>query len=159
MLTVIIISCKSNENHAIVNYPNSVGDIEFDESLDELDFKLCRDYENSIQYYQIRNIEEMLAVIKRRIVELYSVSDNMKGQTGFITFRFIVNCQGELGRFRIQTINDDFKESVFDESIPNQLLKIIKGIDEWKNFSQYNIDYYQYLTFRIKDGKIETITP
>ena len=82
-------------------------------------------------------------------------------ESGLIRIRFIVNCKGETGRFRVLAMNPDYQEKAFDESITSQLLTITKGLNGWKpkEFRGTVYDYYQYLIFKIQDGKIVKILP
>lgn len=45
-------------------------------------------------------------------------------QSGWIRIRFIVNCEGKTGIFRIIESNENYQVQNFDERITNQLLKL-----------------------------------
>jgi hypothetical protein len=89
--------------------------------------------------------------------ETFSDSD----QNGFIRLRFIVNCEGKTGRFRVLQSDENFEEIEFDKKIVNQLVAITKGIENWEIFYRKDdpIDYYMYLIFKIKDGQLTEILP
>tara|TARA_R110002020_G_scaffold444853_1_gene656494 strand:- start:2053 stop:2316 length:264 start_codon:yes stop_codon:yes gene_type:complete len=82
-------------------------------------------------------------------------------QNGFIRLRFIVNCEGKTGRFRVLQSDENFEEMEFDNKIVNQLVTITKGIEKWGIFYRQDdpIDYYMYLIFKIKDGQLTEILP
>jgi lysyl-tRNA synthetase class I len=82
-------------------------------------------------------------------------------QSGYIRIRFIVNCNGETGRFRVIQANEQYQEQAFDESITNQLLTIVKSLDGWntQKGKENPEDYYQYLVFKMKNGEIIEIMP
>lgn len=82
-------------------------------------------------------------------------------ESGLIRIRFIVNCKGKTGRFRIIQMNNEYQKFSFDKKITNQLLKITKSLTDWKIHTRKNvgIDYYQYLIFKIEKGKIIEILP
>ena len=72
-------------------------------------------------------------------------------QSGWIRIRFIVNCEGKTGIFRIIESNENYQVQNFDERITNQLLKITKSLVGWKvqYIKDKPHDYYQYLIFKI----------
>ena len=78
-----------------------------------------------------------------------------------IRIRFIVNCYGNTGRFRIIGSDENYNEMEFDSRITNQLLKITRALDEWgiKSDGHKSIDYYQFLIFRINNGQLIEIMP
>ena len=72
-----------------------------------------------------------------------------------------MNCKGETDRFRILEMDENYKEKKFNEKITNQLLQISKNLSGWnpKIIQNRNVDYYQYLIFKIKDGNLIEIMP
>ena len=72
-----------------------------------------------------------------------------------------MNCEGKTGMFRVQQMDENYKETFFDKRFTNQLLEFTKSLNEWipKEYLGIKINYYQYLTFKIKDGKISEILP
>jgi hypothetical protein len=143
-------------------YPRSIGNIEFDPNLDKKDFQLC--FPNyDFQYYN--DLKGLLflgdkVIIEREFKEKYK-PQNSKKESGLIRIRFIVNCKGETDRFRIIGMDENYQEKSFDESITEQILQISKSLKGWqiKKSHNYDVDYYQYLIFKIKDGQITEILP
>ncbi|PRY05333.1 hypothetical protein CLV24_13013 [Pontibacter ummariensis] len=139
-----------------------VGDIYFNSKIDDPDFKVCDD-NNVLQYYNFGNgIQyegEKLAINKYFIGELKS--KGLKKDTGYITIRFIVNCEGRLGRFRVQEMGNDFNEKEFSSDLKNQLLNLTKGMSGWMvgEHQGKSYDYYQYLTFKVEGGSLVEIMP
>ena len=143
------------------NYPEHVGDIEFNKDLDDPNFKVC-DQDRVLQYYNFTKgfqykgekpkINEHFAELKTSL---------FKKESGYVTIRFIVNCEGKTGRFRIQQMNNDFEEKSFDKQLVDKLLQLTKALDGWI-VGEYNgkiFDYYQYLTFKIEEGRLIEILP
>ena len=85
----------------------------------------------------------------------------VKKESGNIRIRFLVNCKGVSGRYRIIGMDKNYKEKHFDTSITNQLLSITQRLVKWKPFIKNNIqrDYYQYLIFKIEKGELIEILP
>ncbi len=144
------------------DYPNRVGDIEYNPETDKQDFELC--YEKHIfQYYNtgegLEYVGEKIA-IEKIFKEKYK-SDIISKETGLIRINFVVSCKGKTDRFRLIAMDENYNEKVFLKSITDQLLSITKNLNGWKvkKYGEESIDYYQYLIFKIKDGQLEEILP
>lgn len=143
-------------------YLRWVGDIEKDSAMDDPDFEACNE-KNAMQYF---NFGEGLPyagekyAIEKEFEEKYDPSLVVK-ESGLIRIRFMVNCQGKSGRFRILGMDFDYKEKQFDDSITQQLLKITENLKGWRIMpdEQSPKDYYQYLIFKIQDGQIIELLP
>ena len=161
ILLLMIFSCRPHPENSSA-YPSQVGDINFDSKIDDPDFKLC-DENNVLQYYNfgkgLQYKGEKIKIIEQFREGFKSVAHTE--ESGFITIRFIVNCQGKTGRYRLQGMNNDYIEKTFSENITDQLLGLTKQLDGWgmgeANGKVY--DYYQYLTFKMEDGKLIEIMP
>jgi hypothetical protein len=48
-----------------------------------------------------------------------------------------------------------------DEELENKLLKFTKSLDGWmpKEIKGLKVDYYQYLTYKIENGKVSEVLP
>lgn len=146
------------------NYPLQVGDIYFDVKLDDSNFKVC-DEKQVFQYYNFGkglNYKGEKVKINEHFKAGFKSNDAVN-ESGYLTIRFIVNCKGETGRFRVLGMDTDYKEKVFSESLTSQLLQLTKQLDGWivGEFEGEGIpfDYYQYLTFKIENGKLIEIMP
>ncbi|MBB6371124.1 hypothetical protein [Chryseobacterium shigense] len=144
-------------------YPVTVGDIEFDEKLDDPAFKKCTPEKLiSIQYYygtkEFDYKGEKLAIIEKLQKEKISSESKMNG---YITVRFLVNCEGKTGLFRVQQMNADLKETAPDKELGEKLLRFTKSLDGWipKEIKGFKAGYYQYLTYKIENGKVSEVLP
>jgi len=161
-LLPILFSCQSEKRVTI--YPNKVGDIVFDKNIDSQDFKRCMDKDYGIQYYSINNSGglpyegEKFAIIQK--LEKLNLSSSKK-INGYITIRFIVNCEGKTGLFRVQQMNENYLEENLDKDFSVKLLNFTKSLNGWilKESRGIKLDYYQYLTYKITDGKVSEILP
>jgi len=163
-LIIVLVLFSFQSSLAQNNYMN-VGDIQFNASIDNKDFKVCD--ENNIKQYYSRYSSDNPAGYKgeKRNIEQpflkaykYPISKN---QTGYITIRFLVNCHGESDRFRVEEMDFKYNSKVFNSKISSQLLNITKQLKDWipRNGNNQNYDFYQYLTFKIKSGQIIKILP
>jgi len=139
-----------------------IGDILYDANQDDPDFKLCNGDKMAIQYYALG--EKTYDGEKITIERIFKSEFNptiVKKESGLVRIRFMVNCNGESGRFRLLAIDQNYQAKTFDNKLTDQLMHITKNLKGWKGFTRKGIgrDYYQYLIFKIKDGNIIEIMP
>ena len=97
LLFPILFSCPQLKK---IKPTSNVGDIEFDEKLDDKNFKLCNT--SQLQYFNLNELQyegEKLAIIEN--FEQLNLETDAKSN-GYITIRFIINCEGKTNRFRVQ---------------------------------------------------------
>ena len=161
VLILMFSACKSKESGNL-----HVGDIAFDPSVDNPDFKVCGP--RIFQYYNFEkgNFSLDKKVIRQHFAQRFKKTENGVGKNGYVTIRFVVNCQGEADRYRIYEIDAELKETRFDEALKNQLLGLTKELKGWKpgEFQAFRnrpgkFDFYQYLTFKIREGELIDILP
>lgn len=156
---LFLIGCESDNSYG------NVGDIPFDPEIDRLDFELCNEERILHTYSRYSSNEnprykgEKIA-FKRTILSKFSHRSD-QNQTGYITIRFIVNCKGELGRFRIEEMDMNYNNKNFDTNLVSKLMKITKELDGWNPviIKDRVFDNYQYLTFKIINGQLNEILP
>lgn len=145
------------------DYLRWVGDIQHNNKIDATDFKVCNGEDDVLQYFNVgqgpiylKEKSEIIETFKSKYKPIRNKKEN-----GLIRIRFIVNCEGKAGRFRILQSDYDYKEKEFDPETVSQLLSITKGIEKWQILSRKEIpvDYYMYLIFKIVDGQLIEILP
>jgi hypothetical protein len=179
MICLFCASCQtiSSQQDEYKEIRQNVGDISFDPSCDNPDFVVCND--TIVLPYNTR-CGMMIEGERYKVLEYFNEEYNLraiKGQTGYITIRFLVNCKGETDRFRLYEMDNDLKEFTFDKLISTTLLDLTKKLTGWEVQLPYKLvhtgglrvsyvsehpevyDYYQYIVFKLKDGLIETILP
>ncbi len=123
-------------------------------------FKICN--ENFIaQYY---NTQEMPYPNGKNNFRNYINSNYINenyADSGYLNIRFIINCEGEVGRFVIHENNLDLEPSLFNENLKNQLLKLTAQAKGWKPtyIHEKERDAYMYVSYRIEHGEITEIIP
>lgn len=161
ILLTTLYSCGQTQERK-VNYPLQVGDIDFNLKIDDPGFTIC-DEDRVFQYYEFgRGL--LYKGEKIKIIEHFRDGleiNDQKDESGFLTIRFIVNCEGKTGRYRVQGMNNDYKEKAFNEDLTSQLLSLTKQLDGWMigEYEGKRYDYYQYLTFKIENGKLMEVFP
>jgi len=161
LLLPLFTHCQTEKN-VVSKYPANVGDIAFDEKSDDSQFKRCLDEKYSFQYYNDSKGFQFKGekIELERKLETLNLKSN-PASNGFITIRFLVNCEGKTGMFRVQQMNEHYEESAFDKNLNEQLLDFTKKLNGWmaKEYRGLKLDYYQYLTFKIENGKVSEILP
>ena len=159
---LFLASCKM-QNTEKVTYPRQIGDIGYDAKLDNPNFIPCNGDDKILQYFNKGKGLEYKGG-KKEIEGVFEkkYTDVEVDESGLIRIRFIVNCKGETGRFRVIQMNENYEQFTFDNRITNQLLILTKGLDGWKikeDGRGSKIDYYQYLIFKIEKGNLIEILP
>ena len=160
----MLYSCQS-EKKAVEKeaYLRWVGDIAQNEHLDDLNFRVCNGDENSLQYFNLGygpvykgEKSSLINTFKSNYKAITDANEN-----GLVRIRFIVNCEGKAGRFRVLQSDYEYQETEFNSDIVSQLLNITKGIEHWEVLYRDNVavDYYMYLIFKIRDGQLIDILP
>lgn len=144
-------------------YLRWIGDIEKNEQIDKLEFKVCNGDDKILQYFNLGK-GPVYSGEKSNILNTFKskykpITD--KNENGLIRIRFIVNCEGKAGRFRVLQSDYDYQEKDFNKDIVSQLLNITKEIENWEVFirNEMPVDYYMYLIFKITDGQLTEILP
>ena len=163
-LALVVFACSdgkneqqavSNENKVVSkpvsNYPAHVGDIEFDEALDDSSFETCDSY--IPQYYALSDDFRIDNDVFVSHFESVSIEDNTP--LTYHTIRFVVNCKGKIGWLRKETMTSDYQATELDSGLSEKIEAKLRAFDQWPT----GRDFYQYLTFKIKGGKIEEIMP
>ena len=161
---LLLLGCKTETTPEDKDeYLRWVGDIEQNKNIDQPHFKACHGDEQILQYFNLGEgplyPEEKSSLLETFESEYEPVKNT--GQSGLIRIRFVVNCEGKAGRFRMIQADNDYNEIEFDKRITDQLLEITKEIDSWKIVyrREVPVDYYSYLIFKMNNGQITEILP
>ena len=98
--------------------------------------------------------------IKKVFFEKYKAPENSK-ESGLVRIRFVVNCEGKPGLFRMQGMDENYEEKVFNKNITDQLMRLTKSLTGWRvmGAKENKSDYYVYLIFKIRNGELIEIMP
>jgi hypothetical protein len=150
-----------SQTDRVDSFPLNTGDIAFNAALDDSSFIVCKpnavlQYYNTGSYYK-QHKREIEQYFKRN----YHQPAQTAGQTGYLTIRFMINCSGKTGRFRMYEIDDHYQTYKFDAGISSQLMTLTKNLTNWQPAEYKNkiYDSYQYITFKLKKGAIECVLP
>ena len=163
LVSLLAFSCKfARMTDSVNSYPSQIGDIEPDSTIDDPTFLPCK--EGPIRQYYEFSGGLMYGGEKYAILESFKNEYKNQGfneATGYLIFRFVVNCNGQTGRFRVTQMDNNFKECKFSADLVDQMLGLVKRLDKWgvPSDGQQKYDYYQYLTFKLERGEIAEIVP
>ncbi|MBA5629238.1 energy transducer TonB [Moheibacter lacus] len=136
-----------------------IGNISFQkEHSDSPHFRLCPD--NKIyQYYSVNtSFVGGRNAIREEIYKFLKVLDDKDHSfSGYVTTRFIVNCNGEIDRIRIKSVNSHFQDYSINAASSNLIIQAIRRL---KNFipgqssNGQSVNSYFQLNFKIEAGEI-----
>jgi len=149
-----------NSNVLFAQETRWVDDIVADSLQDVDSFKLCNHNEEIIQYFN--NGKGVEYIGGKKVIDSLFLAQYQKvetDKTGMIRIRFVVNCSGETGRFRLLSADSNYKPTIFPNGVTAQLLQITKSMNGWrpKKWKDMKIDYYQNLIFRIEQGQLTNV--
>lgn len=143
-------------------HPNYIGYINPDKALLNSDFTLCN-REKIYSTYSGLGLDAYRGSKKTFKNTILSKYDSLSyNDSGYISYRFLVNCKGEAGWFEIIEMNLDLEETKLDKKIVESLLKLTSSAENWNTVGwdeNENVDYYMYVLYRIENGKIVEILP
>nr|WP_298995730.1 hypothetical protein [uncultured Allomuricauda sp.] len=167
-LSLVVVTVLRNSNFkdtqntvkGFEKHEHVIGYINPDESRLNNGFHVC----NESQIYQYYNPEKATYSqgkngIRRFILDNYVNEDY--SNSGYLTFRFVINCKGEAGRYIIHENNLDLIPKEFNPKLTEHLFNLTIQLKEWNpNFirGEYR-DSYMFLTYKIENGEITEILP
>ena len=144
---------------------NRIAYIDPSKTLDDHSlFRLCDNEKYIVDYY---NGDPAAGIIggKRSIQKLLDERldrQKLKSESGYLTYRFVINCQGEAGRFITEETDLDFNAKEFDRETVEHLYTIIRQLEKYRptklKYKEVS-DAYFYLTFKLRDGEIIDLLP
>jgi len=151
----ILFSCKAFGQNIILP------DGEFMDTTSNHD-KACKDY--NWYYYQVGGKYPQSSTTLLKEAQQFLLKKNESySDSGYITFRFKINCEGKMVQ-KVQVLQTDEKYSSyhFDKNLVNELYTFIKTLDRWKTVKTKEGEpllYKAFITFKIKNGKVVNIIP
>jgi len=127
------------------------------------DFKIC--HQDVADYYNHeKGHQPILRGGKSAMNKILAerVDDNkLFTESGYLTLRFVINCEGEAGRFTTEQTDLAFQAKVFNQETVDHFYDIIKDIKDWRKtiIRDEPRDAYAYITFKLKDGKVIELLP
>jgi hypothetical protein len=143
------------------SYKNYVGYIDQDKALLNNKYELCN--ESRIYHTYSSAGFKAYSGTKKQFREAVNSEFNTNNYTdsGYLNFRFLVNCEGNPGWFEIIQMNLDLEESSLNQEMVNELFKFTANPNHWNSITYDEIahNYYMYISYRIENGKVTEIIP
>ena len=123
---------------------------------------VCTDL--SIYYFQVGAKYPMSSdtLLKKMNITL-GTETGLGKQSGWITFQFMIDCEGRLVRkVRLVQTDANYKATAFPLNGIDKLYRFIISLDRWKPAtmpSKVTHPYHTFFSFKIKHGKVERIIP
>lgn len=142
-------------------YPHYIGYIDQNTALLNNTYSLCGDG----KIYKIHHgapfdaYKNNKRTFKNNVLKTYK--NNGYKDSGYVNFRFLVNCEGNPGWFEVIQINEDYEEITHSKEMVNQLLKITSDPSHWAVYINADVprNYYHYVSYKIENGEITEILP
>lgn len=162
-ILLLVVFMSSCDYYFINPHNEQVGAINPKEALPDASFELCYEEKVFPSYYgrnpgAYKSGKDTLSTfIYSNINEKYSYFDD----SGYLTFRFVINCNGEAGQYIIEELGMDYKDKKMNAKFVSHIFDIVKSLGDWKpiEFEGYNYDSFIHLTFKVTNGKIVEILP
>ncbi len=127
------------------------------------DFQLCSSANRIVDYYNgipVAGYRGDKQTLRERLLKEVD-PEYLFQESGYLTFRFVINCKGKAGWFVTEMADLDYQKIVFKKETINHLGKIVADLDYWQATVRRGEvrDAYAYLTFKLRNGKIIEILP
>ncbi len=143
-------------------YKHYVGYIDQDKALLNDTYKLC-DKGGLMHTYSSASLKAYTGS-KRQFRNAVNTEFNnitSYNDSGYLNFRFLVNCEGNAGWFEIIEMDLDLKETPLNDSMVDDLFKFTSNSKHWDiiSYNETARNYYMYISYRIENGKVTEIIP
>ncbi len=127
------------------------------------DFEICNHEREIVDYYWSNPDARYINGKRAMLDTIYTNVDESKliGQNGRLVFRFVVNCEGDAGRFIAEGYDQNYQKVEYDTETVNHLFDVLQKLKKWEPvlFGDEFQDAYFYITFTIENGEIVDILP
>ena len=134
--------------------------IKYDASLDHKNLSICNK-DRIPQYYSVgTNYLGGKRAIKNELLPLINQKKIKFGsKSGYLSIRFIVNCNGEIGLFRANEFDAEIKSTKYADATIDELKDIVSTLNNWevKSHNESKYDSYYFINFKIEQGVITDI--
>ena len=114
-------------------------------------------YYRASDYYQ-----EDFFDFKEYIHENHQTVGEMAHKNAIIRLQFMINCEAEIGNFKVRSYDFNYNIIQVPEEISNHFIQLIKNYDKWnppRNSKNERINIFKFYAFKLENGKIIEILP
>ncbi|WP_103069808.1 hypothetical protein [Aquimarina sediminis] len=158
---IISYSCRE-KNYSAKKYINYIGYLDPNTTISSTSFALCGTGKIEGTHHGLPKLayKPNKGIFDKTIRSKYQ--NNEYTDSGYLNFRFVINCKGEIGRVEIIQMNIDLEETELNSEMIDQLYQLTSESENWNGYTtkdQKPIDYYMYVSYKIIDGEITEILP
>jgi hypothetical protein len=155
LILFILLSCRQENK----KYQYNIGYIDPKTALGDKEFTTCDD--KIFEYYNSSpdgGYKYGKQALRDSVMNKYSFKCS---DSGYLTFRFVVNCKGLAGRYQIVENSLDLKPTKFTKDLVSHLFSITQEFKEWRPviLDNKSRDFYIYISYKLRDGEIIEILP
>ena len=147
---------NSIEPQTILNH--DVSYIPFITETDDPEFSMCdspsiRSGRNRLQY------EGGKDQLNEDIEAYYRKVDYQNNYSGYIVLRFLINCRGDIGRYRVASLGPDLRSQKAPKELLSHSLAMIDYIDHWTKSQAYGdgTEYSKFINIKFDNGQIQHV--
>ncbi|OEJ99891.1 hypothetical protein [Roseivirga misakiensis] len=158
VLFVLLNGCQSFSEEQNNEYPEQFGEIYFDADLDSPDFELC--HPEALVHSRVSlSYDGGRSSIEKAIREELLRTKANHLYNGYIVVRFLVNCEGKVGRLRLESLDNAFVSQTSPDQLNEILRSTIKSLDDWIVTIKANEgkDHSKYLNLKFENGKLDAV--
>jgi hypothetical protein len=153
-------ACSASKPTTVTEKAPFVYHIQPESAIDDPSFQLC----NASSAYPYYGTETSSVLDKRILLEHFlSLNNQWKPhrESGYIVIRFMVNCHGQPGRYRVLSFDMNYQPKDFPRKMIDMLMDKTKELKSWNVISHEGRQYdsYCYFTFKIENGLLTDVTP
>ncbi len=160
LLLILMIRLKSFSQNTVpqhLNVKEKIGWIPFDKSLDDSNFRVC-DELNIEEYYQVNpSYGEGMPNIRKYISAHQKLLELLCEKDGYVTVRFVINCQGQTDRYRTTFMSLNYTyENTVNAELQKKIIQLTRNMGNWTpgKYDGKTYDCYQHLKFLFKNSKL-----
>ncbi len=164
VVILITLSCCTEKKSStkvkdkLPSFDHDLSYIPYDTQQDNPTYIIC----DSTNFHSGRNRVQYIGgnkKLKEDITLRYNFRSQYESFNGYIVVLFLVNCNGQRGRFRTQSLNLDFTPSKSPDDLENYVKGIIKTLDNWKwsTYHENGMEYSKFVNLKFRNGQIEYV--
>ncbi len=158
LLLVTIGCCTSFDLHAQVEPSDNIEDLEFDPEVDDPGFLLCDESNIRPEYGMGTDVRSERIALKEFFLDFYTYGHLYRHVSGYVRIRYIVNCNGLTGRFRVNHYDKNYRPADFGKLISLQFVNQLHQFDGWSAAQTSSVDSYDELTLQFEEGRLVKVT-
>lgn len=160
-ITVTIVHAQNTTPNKF-NSKEKVGCIKFDKKRDNPKFHICDEF-NIMEYYQVNpKYGEGYKSIRLYFDQyLKEIEKQINFESGLVTIRFVINCKGETDRFRVFSVDGNYKDLTITDELKQLCIRTVKNMGNWQpgfDSGEY-FDSYFTLSLKIRNGQVTDLLP